>query len=166
MTERQFEAIFRRLYVPLGMYALRLVNDIDEAEETVQEAFVRTWELIQSGAEIDNIRTYLYRAVRNNAIENLRRKQQTCCQEEIGDITDEVIDTSERDARIWKAIDQLPERCREIFLMGKRDGLSQGEIANELGLSVQTVKNQMSKALKSLREALEPTHKPFFLPFL
>ena len=82
------------------------------------------------------------------------------------DVEQEDIDTSERDAAVWKAIDELPERCRHIFLMSKRDGLSNEEIAVELGLSVKTVKNQLTKALSRLRESLGKGRKPFFLPFL
>lgn len=50
--------------------------------------------------------------------------------------------------------------------MSKRDGFSNQEIADELGISIKTVKNQMTKALSRLREALSTGHKPFFLPFL
>lgn len=62
-------------------------------------------------------------------------------------------------------MDNLPEKCREIFLMSKRDGLSNDEIAAELAISVKTVKNQMTKALARLREALDGGHKPFFFLF-
>ena len=81
-------------------------------------------------------------------------------------MSDETVDTSQRDARVWKAIDELPERCREVFLLSKHDGLSNEEIAEELGISIKTVKNQMTKAFSRLREALSDGHKPFFLPFL
>ena len=84
----------------------------------------------------------------------------------ISEICEEVIDTSFRDARIWKAIDELPEKCREIFLMSKRDGLTNAEIAEEMNISIKTVKNQMTKAFARLRESLSTGHKPFFLPFL
>ena len=84
----------------------------------------------------------------------------------IPEICEEIIDTSFRDAQIWKAIDELPEKCREIFLMSKRDGFSNAEIAEELGISIKTVKNQMTKAFARLRESLTTGHKPFFLPFL
>ena len=87
-------------------------------------------------------------------------------EDSIPDVGEEEIDTSFRDARIWKAIDKLPEKCREIFLMSKRDGLTNEEIADELGISIKTVKNQMTKAFSRLREALSDGHKPFFLPFL
>ena len=86
--------------------------------------------------------------------------------ESVADISDEDIDTSERDAVLWTAIDALPERCRDIFLMSKRDGMSNAGIAAELGISVKTVENQMTKAFSRLREALAPERKVFFLPFL
>ncbi len=96
----------------------------------------------------------------------LRRKTDFEDIDSVPEISDEVIDTSVRDAKIWKAIDSLPEKCREVFLMSKRDGFSNQEIADELGISIKTVKNQMTKALSRLREALSTGHKPFFLPFL
>lgn len=168
MTLCEFEMVFKRLYVPLGMYALRIVDDIDDAEDIVQGTFIGIWEQLQRGTEIENLKSYLYMSVRNRAINFLKSKQVSFNIEEINssDVSDEDIETSERDARIWKAIDNLPDRCREIFLMSKRDGMSNEEISEELNLSIQTVKNQMSKALKSLRNSLSDGHKPFFLPFL
>ncbi|MBO5876505.1 MAG: sigma-70 family RNA polymerase sigma factor, partial [Bacteroidales bacterium] len=55
------------------------------------------------------------------------------------------------EAKLWTAIDSLPEKCRQVFLMSKRDGLKYEEIAQELGLSVNTVRNQISKALNVLK---------------
>ena len=166
MTIREFENHFRKLYLPLGMYALRIVGDTDEAEDLVEDAFIKAWEAIKAGSEPDNFKAYIYRTVRNVCISYLRQKHETTGRDTIPEPDDEAVDTSERDARLWRAIDNLPDRCREIFLMSKRDGMSNEEIAEELGLSVKTVKNQMTKAFAKLREALSPTYKPFFLPFL
>ena len=94
------------------------------------------------------------------------RPQRDCRIENVPEIDDEAVDTSVRDAKIWKAIDELHDRCREVFLLSKRDGLSNEEIAEELNISVKTVKNQMTKAFARLRDDLSPKHKPFFLPFL
>ena len=69
-----------------------------------------------------------------------------------GVISDEqAMDSSTREAELWTTIEQLPERCREIFLMSKRDGMTYREIAEELQLSEKTVELQISKALKILR---------------
>ena len=166
MTIREFEAYFRRLYLPLGMYALRIVDDADVAEDMVQDAFLNTWERLEGGLEISNFKAFMYRSVRNECLSYLSSLKEKVGEEFIPEAGEEEIDTSFRDARIWKAIDELPEKCREIFLMSKRDGYSNEEIADELGISIKTVKNHMTKAFSRLREALNSGHKPFFLPFL
>ncbi|WP_303035416.1 RNA polymerase sigma-70 factor [Bacteroides acidifaciens] len=166
MTIREFEAYFRRLYLPLGMYALRIVDDADVAEDMVQDAFLNTWERLEGGLEISNFKAFMYRSVRNECLSYLSSLKEKVGEEFIPEVGEDEIDTSFRDARIWKAIDELPEKCREIFLMSKRDGYSNEEIADELGISIKTVKNQMTKAFSRLREALNSGHKPFFLPFL
>lgn len=167
MTGKEFDDYFRRLYLPLGMYALRIINDAESAEDIVEDVFLKAWQLVESGEEeMDSFRGFLYRCVRNECISFLRKKRERVGLENVPEVDDETVDTSERDARIWKAIDQLPERCREVFLLSKRDGLSNDEIAEELNISIKTVKNQMTKAFSRLREALAPGHKPFFLPFL
>ncbi|MDE6297334.1 MAG: RNA polymerase sigma-70 factor [Muribaculaceae bacterium] len=166
MNRREFELQFKRLYLPLGMYALRLVNDVDQAEDLVQEAFLKSWNQMERGVELDNFKSWIYRCVHNECVSFLRGVREMAGMEEIPDVGEEVIDTSERDAAIWRAVDSLPEKCREIFLMSKRDGMTGEEIATELGISIKTVKNQMTKALARMREALSGGHKPFFLPFL
>lgn len=179
MTGREFDISFRLLYLPLGMYALRIVNDAESAEDIVAEAFTKAWQQIESGKEFDNFKSYMYRSVRNGCISFLRNKKdilsldtmvtsdsQTDELGNIPEVDEETVDTSMRDAKIWNAIEELPERCREVFLLSKRDGLTNEEIAEELGISIKTVKNQMTKAYGRLREALSTGHKPFFLPFL
>ena len=118
------------------------------------------------GGKIDDFSSFIYRSLRNVCLSHLRRTKEMCNIDDVPEVEDEVIDTSIRDARIWRAIDELPKKCREIFLMSKRDGLSNSEIAEELDLSVKTVKNQITKAFSRLRDALPDDHKPFFLPFL
>lgn len=166
MTLREFEKQFKVLYMPLGMYALRVVNDVEDAEDVVQEAFTKAWRKIEAGIEVGNFKAYMYMAVRNEAISFLRTRHEQVSIDTVPEPEAEVIDTSERDAALWKAIDALPERCREVFLMSKRDGMKNVEIAAELGISEKTVKNQLTKAFERLRGALEPGRKHFFLPFL
>lgn len=166
MKVTEFEKEFRRLYLPLGMYALRIVGDAGDAEDVVQNSFIKAWQVVDGGSEVGNFTGFMYRIVRNEALDFMRRSRPTVSLDEVPEADEPAIDTSERDARIWCAVDALPERCREVFLMSKRDGLSNIEIAEELGLSEKTVRNQMSKAYSRLRDALSDGHKPFFLPFL
>ena len=166
MTAKEFEVFFKKLYLPLGMYALRIVDDAAVAEDMVQDAFMKAWVYLDKGGVADNFPAFMYRTVRNVCLTYLREWHEFVDESHIPEAGGEEIDTSFRDARIWKAIDALPEKCREVFLMSKRDGLTNEEIAEELGISIKTVKNQMTKAYSRLREALSDGHKPFFLPFL
>lgn len=168
----EFKKLFDKTYMPLCMYALRILGDSWAAEDAVQQSMIAIWERLRDGAVPDNVRAYLYRTVRNEA---LRLLPDVTTNAEWSDhaaleVTDEVVDTSERDAALWTAIDSLPQRCREVFLAAKRDGLSHSEIAGSMGISVKTVEAQMTKALSRLREALTPyvakRTRPFFLPFL
>lgn len=166
MKGLEFDSYFRKMYLPLGMYALRIVNDAQCAEDIVEDAFMKAWQLIEEGKEMSDFKAYMYRMVRNSCITFIRNRRETVGLEFVPEADEEAVDTSERDARIWKAIDELPEKCREVFLLSKRDGLSNEEIAERMGISIKTVKNQMTKAFTRLREALSSGHKPFFLPFL
>ena len=166
MTEREFDIYFRRMYLPLGMYALRIVDDAQSAEDIVEDCFAKAWQMIEEGKDFDDFKSYMYRSVRNGSISFIRSRKETVGVDCIPEISEKTVDTSERDARLWKAIDELPDKCREVFLLSKRDGLSQEEIAERMGISIKTVKNQMTKAFSRLRDELSPTHKPFFLPFL
>lgn len=169
MDRKELVKWFELLYMPLGMYALRIVDDIDTAEDLVQDAFIKTLEAIDRSVLISDPKAWMYRSVRNECISYLRRRKVSVDISEIedqSDVSDETIEDSERDARVWRAVDALPDRCREIFLMSKRDGMSGEEIAEELGVSVKTVRNQLTKAMSRMRDALADRYKPFFLPFL
>lgn len=168
MKVSEFEHYFKRLYLPLCMYALRITNDTATAEDVVQETFISAWQWLDSGGETDNFKSFMYRSVRNTAISHLRREDRYVALDmgEFENVSDEIIDTSERDARIWTAIDKLPATCREVFLMSKRDGLTNEEIAEELNISINTVKNHIAKAYNRLRDDLSAGVKVFFMPFL
>ncbi len=154
------------------MYVMRFCGDAEEAEDIVQETFSIVWERYSDRELPDQLRSYLYRVAHNITIDRLRKKngKETTVSLEAAimtEITEEAIDTSERDAKLWIAIGRLPERCRQVFLMSKRDGLTHAEIADELDISIKTVENQITKALKTLRDVLDPSKgKVFFLPFL
>lgn len=145
--------LFLYYYRPLCLYALHYVNDTDVVEDLVQECFVR---LIEK-EPVANEKAWLYATVRNTCIDHLRRKfpqatdiQPTDLEGVISD--EEAAERSLHEAELWTAIDSLPERCREIFLMAKQDGMKYHEIAEELHISEKTVEHQVSKALRFLRK--------------
>lgn len=149
------DSVFLQLYRPLCLYAIHYLKDVDAAEDVVQDAFVRLIERMRE-EEIANTKNYLYTTVRNLCINHLQQSahanDRIAPQDTDGIITDEeAIDTATREASLWTAIDTLPSRCREIFLMSKRDGKKYREIAQELSISEKTVEHQVSKALRLLR---------------
>ena len=147
------DALFRNYYRPLCIYALHYLHDVEQVEDVVQDCFVR---LLEATNEPQNSRAWLYTAVRNRCIDLLRQHNPLLTDIQPKDLDglisdDEAQERSFSEAHLWEAIDGLPSRCREIFLLSKRDGLTYREIAQRLGLSEKTVEHQVSKALKRLR---------------
>jgi RNA polymerase sigma-70 factor (ECF subfamily) len=161
--ERALELVFRAHYPAMVAVVRRIVFAPDVAEELVQDVFFKLWTKRESLAEIDALKTYLYRAARNTALNHLRRLKLEQAHEEREaakgepstiESTDDSATASEVTEAVHAAINRLPTRCREIFLMSREGGLTYGEIAAELGISIKTVETQMGRALKSLRLSL------------
>ncbi|MBQ3206425.1 MAG: RNA polymerase sigma-70 factor [Bacteroidales bacterium] len=162
-----FDDLFRYNYRPLCLYALHYIQDVDLAEDVVQECYTALWEKLQEGAHVLSRKSYLYMMVRNRCLDHLRKKgiptESLKPYDTYGIIDDnDAQERSQTEAKLWTAIDSLPDKCREVFIMSKRDGLKYEEIADELGLSVNTVRNQISKALKVLKEGI---HKIYMFLF-
>lgn len=164
---QEIDLIFQQYYRPLCLYATHYLHDIDEAEDVVQDCFVK---LISRSIMPENIKAFLYTSVRNACIDRLRRQSPIDTEISPSDLSgtisdDQAQESSFREAELWTAIELLPERCREIFLMSKRDGMTYREIAEELNLSEKTVEHQISKALKILRGKKDDFLADFFLYF-
>ena len=162
-----FDDLFRYNYRPLCLYALHYLQDVDLSEDIVQESYAALWEKLQEGEHILNRKSYLYMMVRNRCLDHLRKKgiptEPLKPYDTYGIIDDDdAQERSQTEAKLWTAIDSLPEKCREVFIMSKRDGLKYEEIAEELGLSVNTVRNQISKAMKVLKEGVHKIYTFFF----
>ena len=165
LSTKDFEYHFRCLYRPLNMYALRYTENLDDAEDIVQQSFSDVWEKLAGGASIQNLKAYMYQTVRNRSLTLITSRQkdhESEWSEPEEQTEEERIIRSERDARLWTAIDCLPTERKKIFLLSKRDGLTYQEIANELNISIKTVEHQISKALKALRETAIKIYTFFF----
>lgn len=161
--ERALEQVFRSYYAGMCTFVRRFVHAPDIAEELVQDVFFKLWTKRETLAEIDALRTYLFRAARNTALNHLRRKKLETAWEEQeaarGEqltlaATDDDASTDEVTRAVNEAVNRLPMRCREIFLMSRQGGLTYSEIATRLGISIKTVETQMGRALKLLRVSL------------
>ncbi|HEY9542622.1 RNA polymerase sigma-70 factor [Prevotella sp.] len=143
--------LFELYYRQLCLYALHYVGTNEVAEDIVQECFVTLWQ-----KQPDYPKAFLYTSVRNRCVDYLRHARLPMADVAAHDLEniisdDEARKRSETEARLWKAIDRLPERQRQVLLMSKRDGMRYREIAQELGISERTVEHQVSAAMKKLR---------------
>jgi RNA polymerase sigma-70 factor (ECF subfamily) len=153
---RNFELLFRDLFPPLMAFARKILGDEEDAREVVQQVFINLWE---KRSELDlssSLKSYLFTSVHHRSL-NVIRGRKKFSSAEVPEVAGEwdvsaQIESMELEGKIREAIDALPEKCRKIFELSRFEGLKYGEIAGQLGISIKTVENQMSKALKILRE--------------
>lgn len=160
--ERAFERLFRTHYAPLCGYAHTFLKDDADGEEVVQTVFLALWEKRETLDIAVSLKAYLYRAVHNHCLNRLKHLR--IRDEHAGYVlatTEPGFDSAtaqliggELEARVEAAIAQLPAQCQAIFRMSRFEELRYQEIADQLGLSVKTVENQVGKALKLLRAEL------------
>lgn len=151
------EELFRMYYRSLCIYALHYLNDPSCAEDIVQECFASYWKRMQSGAKTDSPKSYLFSSVRNRCLDALRKNAsipgEVSSSALMAGISDEEEqERAELEAMLWTAVGRLPEGRRKMLIMSKRDGMKYSDIARSLGVSERTVRNQISRALKTLRE--------------
>lgn len=156
-----YEQIFRTYYVPLCRYAHSLAGSRDEAEELVQQVFVKIWDMRTRLDVHSSLKSYLYRAVHNHFMNLARKTKVRMMYEDTmkhllpgSQDPDDRARWSELQRRLETALEKLPEQCRLIFRLNRFEELRYREIADVLGLSVKTVENQMGKALRILRAEL------------
>ncbi len=166
-SELAFTTLFNHYNLNLCSYAFRILNNNEEAREIVHITFCRIWDRRKSLEIKESLESYLYKSVYNNCISLLRKKKQHAMYVELGmaDIyfnriiqnphAEMKLIDSEYRKYILSAINELPERCREIFIKCKIEGKTYPEVAKMLGISVKTVETQMSNALKKLRKNLD-----------
>lgn len=155
-----FRALFNRHYKELLGTAINILRDQDKGKDAVQEVFFQIWKN-RAGMEIrSTVRAYLKRSVINRALNQVERGKRftddsTLVRKPSGqtDPLEDVSHTELKDA-LEVALQDLPERCRLVFVMKRLEGMSQKEIAQQLNISTKTVENQITKAVKALKEAL------------
>lgn len=158
-----FELLFHYYYPGLVVYSSQFTTDRAEAEEIVQDFFVRLWQRHGKIVHTDSLKSYLFSSVRNGSLNFLKHKKvEERYIREMEKLSDshlafdpDLYVVSELQEKVKNAIDLLPERCREIFVMSRIHGMNNEAIADELSLSKRTVETQISKALKVMRVELK-----------
>ena len=160
-----FEMLFKKLYPRLKDFAVKVVKDRDIAEDIVQEVFIKVWER-RKQIEVLNIDAYLFRILRNQCItqikqikviENLKFKINILRETEemyrIDFIRNEpyILVEKELEREIERTLKELPDRCREVFVLSRINGLKNREIADKLEINIKNVERHISRALKTFR---------------
>lgn len=161
-NEAAFEQVFKTHFKNLHAYACSILKDDMAAEEMVQNVFFKLWDRSESIHIAGSLAAYLYRAVNNESLNYLKHQKVkeahalhvAYISPAQRDTPSKTLQAKELEARLHKALNELPEQCRTIFQMSRFEELRYREIAERLGLSVKTVEAQMGKALRVLREKL------------
>lgn len=150
-----FNLIFEEYADKLYAYAYAFVKDKFVAEDIVQDAFIYLWTKKEKIEIKESIYPYLFQSVRNACLNYKVRQKIEAKYIEYAQAEHEAFDNDEESLEelhklAMEFISKLPEKCREIFILGYVDGLSYTEIAEKLGLSINTVKTQLSRARSKL----------------
>lgn len=155
-----FEEIYNRHSKKMFVYAFNIFKKEEICEDIVQNVFIDFWSK-RKEVKITNIKPYLFQSVKFQVFKQIRNEkisQDHLTRLNVIDVSldfSQELELGELEARINEEVNKLPPRCQEIFIMSRFHYKSNNEIALELKISMQAVKNQISKAIKLLKEGLQ-----------
>ncbi len=161
---REFERLFNKYYGPLCHHADKLLNDMDTAEDLVQEFFYNFWKNRESFSPKLSLNAYLYHSIRNNALHYLQHLavRKSYAEHIFNESQDTMpahvqtdVEMNDLGNLINATFRKMPERCSRIFRMNRFEGMKYREIALILSISVKTVEADMGKALQLFRKTLK-----------
>lgn len=157
-NDSAFYILFERFWESTYSNVYKILKDEAQAKDVVQDIFINFWEKRHIN-EITNVGGYLYRAGKFGALKAMRDNK-SHLHDDLESIEKTMIsdpageDTEELQLQIDQSISELPEKCRQVFLLSREEQFSNREIAEKLGLSQRTVETHISNALKHLRKTL------------
>jgi len=158
-NEKAFRQLFDLYHQDIYGYSISLLKSKEAAEENVQDVFMKVWQHRENLNPEQSFKAYIFTIARNQAFNSLNKAANDALLKEAifyeSQKSHEYGDYSIREADCKKirkeAMAQLPPKRKKIFKMSRKKGMSYEEISQELGISINTVRNQMSKALESMR---------------
>lgn len=151
-----FESYYKEHFKEYFLVAYKFVKSTPVSQEIVNDVFLKIWEDANKIEIESSLKAYIYRAVVNRSINAVNKQQKELQhQRELallppGYYEEKQLEANELKAQLYKAIDNLPDQCKKVFQLSRFEGLKQQEIADKLGISIKTVKNHITQALKTL----------------
>jgi len=162
-SEEAFTTVYRHLYQRVFWFARKFVEETEDARDLTAETFVQLWQQNDTFPTLDAVAAFLYVTVRNKCYNLLKHRQMKAGRRD--DLLRQLNERGDNDffeeqvqlqlvSRIYEAVNKLPPRMKDIFLLSYRDGLKPAEIADLLQIKPQTVINQRVTAVRLLQSAL------------
>ncbi|MCG6188602.1 RNA polymerase sigma-70 factor [Maribellus maritimus] len=161
--ERIFQEIFKANYNRIVGFCNQFIFDLDMSRNIAQESFLKLW-LNRKKVQTENgIHSFLYTAARTQCLDYLRhekvksnfeKREMILSQNILKSYDFDNIEFSELEEAVNRAIENLPERCRMVFIKSRYEGKKNREIADELGIAIKSVETNITRALKFLRKSL------------
>tara|TARA_R110002049_G_scaffold70186_2_gene181441 strand:+ start:641 stop:1231 length:591 start_codon:yes stop_codon:yes gene_type:complete len=169
-NEKAYMFLLDTYHRRLNAYALTLVSDQDQAKDIVQNVFLKTWKSRKKLKTQFSIQSFLYKAVYNEFINSYQKNKammllQKKYLESLGEVVEET-DTNLLEQMITvvnNEIQNLPPKCQKVFILSKKEGLTNIEISEYLNVSIKTVEAQITKAFSILRERLGKKYEMIFI---
>lgn len=169
--QQLFNELFREHEQKLFAFVVKVLRSDVQAQDIVQDVFLKLWTIREQLHEIENMDAFLYRLTENKVYDYLRaaatreKTRQELWQRirNAGESTHDLLETKEYHTLIQQAIHQLPPQRKTIYLLSKQEGLKQQQIAQELQISPHTVRNHLAEAFRSIRNYVKKNlHSIFF----
>ncbi|MBD0825459.1 RNA polymerase sigma factor [Aestuariibaculum marinum] len=170
---KAYNYIVENYHEKIFAYAFSLTNNYALAQDIVQNVFLKTWEFRRNLDPIYPIKSFLYKSTYNEFVNNYHKnKAVSRLEQKFVDLLDQFISEENDDILIRKTtivnteIEKLPAKCKEVFLLSKKEGLTNTEIASHLSISIKAVEGQITRAYSILRKScLEKIQAFLFLLF-
>lgn len=153
-----FKTLFEMFYPKVKIFLVKFLKEENTAEDISQDIFVKIWTYREALPDIRSFNTYLYRMTRNAALNHLRGNHSKIDISKMSVLDDKDIEaeyqTKEKELLIRLTVEHMPPQRQRIFKMSREQGLSNDDIALKLGISKKTVENNITLALKDLRDVI------------
>ena len=157
-SQTAFKVVYEEYFAKLTQFIFKMSRNQNLSEEMAQQTMVKVWEQREKIILTTSLKSYLYKVSYNEYLIYLRTKSKfPNIEDAVIEAIDEIEDEQDNQIlldKIRKEIDNLPPKCREVFILSKINGMKYKEIAEQLNISTKTIESHMTKALKQIREAL------------